>query len=277
MHPDGVDPGRPLRTLDAPGFHLREALFDPGREVPPHQHAWANLCLVIEGGYRDDWGRTSVRCGPASLVFHPPDDVYGHRISGAGSRCLTMAMSPDALWDAADVMPSLARLRVSRRAAPNRLAYQLRRELELSDDLSAASAENAVLALLSDLADRPALEAHGKPPGWLERLKELIHDEFAGRHSLETFARTVGVHRVHLARAFRRHYGCTVGEYIRQLRVEFTCHRLAASGDSLSEIAFDAGFADQSHFTNTFRRLVGVTPGAFQTLLRCKTRSPCSR
>src|SRR5438034_8794997 len=68
-----------------------------------------------------------------------------------------------------------------------------------------------------------------------------------------------------LARAFRWHYGCTVGEYIRQRRVEFACHRLTGPDDRLSVIAFDAGFADQSHLTNTFRRLVGMTPGAFRT------------
>src|SRR3989454_9043042 len=45
------------------------------------------------------------------------------------------------------------------------------------------------------------------------------------------------VHRVHLARAFRWHYGCTVGEYIRQRRVEFVCHRLTGPDDRLSVIA----------------------------------------
>lgn len=56
-----------------------------------------------------------------------------------------------------------------------------------------------------------------------------------------------------------------MGHYIRQRRVEFACHRLMASGDPLAEIAFEAGFADQSHLTNTFRRLVGMPPGAFRT------------
>nr|WP_202329241.1 AraC family transcriptional regulator [Mesorhizobium sp. L-8-3] len=63
----------------------------------------------------------------------------------------------------------------------------------------------------------------------------------------------------------RRRFGCTIGHYVRQRRVEFGCHRLAASLDPLSEIALDAGFADQSHFTNTFRRLVGMSPGVFRS------------
>src|SRR3546814_16535137 len=71
---------------------------------------------------------------------------------------------------------------------------------------------------------------------------------------------TAGVHPVHLAREFHRRFGCTVGHYIRQRRIEFACHRLTASRDPLSEIAVEAGFADQDHLTNTFRRLVGMPP-----------------
>ncbi len=48
-----------------------------------------------------------------------------------------------------------------------------------------------------------------------------------------------------------------------------------ASGERLSDIAFDAGFADQSHFTNTFRRLVGMTPAAFRR--RFSTRRALAR
>src|SRR3546814_13632628 len=88
--------------------------------------------------------------------------------------------------------------------------------------------------------------------------------EFCRPHSLESLAETAGVHPVHLAREFHRRFGCTVGHYIRQRRIEFACHRLTASRDPLSEIAVEAGFADQSHLTNTFRRLVGMPPGRFR-------------
>src|SRR6266852_8489469 len=87
--------------------------------------------------------------------------------------------------------------------------------------------------LLADLGDRPALEAGGAPPRWLERVRERIHDEFARALTLAALAETGGVHRVHLARAFRWHYRCTVGEYIRQRRGEFVCHRLTGPDDRL--------------------------------------------
>lgn len=263
--PNGLDGTRLLRTLDVPGFRLREAVYHAELDIPMEPHPWAMLSLAVDGGYQLDWGRARLRCGPASLVFHPPGEVYGARISDVGSRCLTVGIDPAVFASAAEALPQVARLHAARRAPPRWLAFELRRELEAGDDLSATSVEASVLALLAELAELPALEARSAPPPWLERGKEQLHDEFARSHSLEALARTAGVHRVHLARVFRQHYGCTVGEYIRQRRVELASQRLLATRDRLSEIAFDAGFADQSHLTNTFRRLVGVTPGAFRS------------
>lgn len=256
---------RVVRTLDVPGFRLREAVYHAELDIPMQAHAWATVSLAVDGGYQLDWGSARLRCGPASLVFHPPGEVYGARVSDVGSRCLTVGIDPGVFESAAEALPQVARLHAARRAPPRWLAFELRRELEAGDHLSAASVEASVLALLAELAEQPALEVRGEPPPWLERVKEQLHDEFARSHSLEALARTAGVHRVHLARAFRRHYGCTVGEYIRQRRVELASQRLIVSRDRLSDIAFDAGFADQSHFTNTFRRLVGMTPAAFRS------------
>lgn len=264
-HTRGFDLGRALSTLEVPGFRLRDALYNPGQEIKAHLHPLATLCLTVAGGYLEDWGSTRVRCGPASLVFHPPGEVYGDRISEAGGRCFKVGIDPGVFLAAAEAFPLLARLRVSRCSPPHWLVFQLRQELELGDDLSATSVEASVFALLTELGERSALEAHGAPPPWLERVKEQIHEEFARGHSLAALARTAGVHRVHLAREFRRHFGCTVGHYIRQRRIEFVCHRLTAFRGPLPEIALDAGFADQSHLTNTFRRLVGMTPAVFRT------------
>ncbi|MGH7541047.1 MAG: helix-turn-helix transcriptional regulator [Gemmatimonadota bacterium] len=262
--PNERDYVRSLRRLDVPGFRLYEGFYDPAREVPAQPHEWATLTLAVEGGYQVDWFGTRLDCGPASLVFHPPGEVYGARISDAGSRCLTVRIDPVVLRSAAELVPDLAGLHAARRAPPRWLAFELRRELELSDDLSGASVESAVVALLVELGERPGLEARSAPPPWLERVREQIHDEFRRRHTLETLARTASVHRVHLAREFRRRFGCTVGQYIRQRRVEFACHRLTGTQTPLSRIAFEAGFADQSHFTKTFRQLVGLTPAVFR-------------
>ena len=218
----------------------------------------------MEGSYQVWWGRSRLSCGPASLIFQAPGELYGARISDGGSRCLTVDLDPAVLASADDDLAGLERLRVPRRMPPHWLAFQLHLELELGDDLSSDSAASIVLALIAELDERPGLEPRNIVPPWLTRVQEQLHDEFRQHHTLKSLAQAAGVHHVHLAREFRRRFGCTVGHYIRQRRVESACHRLMTSGDSLAEVAFDAGFADQSHFTNTFRRLVGMTPGQFR-------------
>ena len=72
--------------------------------------------------------------------------------------------------------------------------------------------------------------------------------------------------------AFRRYYSCSPGEYLRRKRLHVARGKLADATVSLAQIASDAGFADQSHFTRAFKRFTGVTPGRYRTLLAFKTR-----
>jgi AraC-like DNA-binding protein len=67
---------------------------------------------------------------------------------------------------------------------------------------------------------------------------------------------------------FRQIHGCTVGEYVRKLRINAACHDLNDSEIPLAEVALTSGFADQSHFSRVFKRQVGMTPGAFRKLAR---------
>jgi AraC-like DNA-binding protein len=248
--------------LDAPGFRLREVVSNAATVVPARPHTPATLCLAVEGGYETDWGRATLRCGPASLLFRPAGQVYGARTDG--SRCLMIEIDPAVLLSAADGFPDLEHLSAARRAAPHWLAFELHRELDLGDELSSTSVENIVVALLAELGERPGLQARSVAPAWLERVREQIDDEFGLHHTLASLARAAGIHHVHLAREFRRRFGCTIEQHIRQRRVELACHRLTASGDPLSHVALDVGFADQSHFTKAFRYLVGMTPGDFR-------------
>ena len=56
-----------------------------------------------------------------------------------------------------------------------------------------------------------------------------------------------------------------MGEFVNELRVQFAVERLSEDRESLEEIANTAGFADQSHFSRVFKKLVGLTPGAYRS------------
>jgi AraC family transcriptional regulator len=95
-----------------------------------------------------------------------------------------------------------------------------------------------------------------------------LHANFAESIALETLAEIADVHPVHLARVFRQKYNCTIGEYVRRLRVEFARQRISNSNDSFAEIALTAGFTDHSHFARIFKNHLGVTPKEYRRISR---------
>ncbi len=70
------------------------------------------------------------------------------------------------------------------------------------------------------------------------------------------------------ARAFRETVGMPPYRWLRGFRVERAKELLLASKLALAQIAYDCGFADQSHFTRVFTQVVGTTPGAWRRARR---------
>lgn len=79
-------------------------------------------------------------------------------------------------------------------------------------------------------------------------------------------------------RAFERHfqaaYHLSPHQYVRNLRVRMSCNALVFTPKLLAEIATEFGFADQSHFTKAFRRLMGETPRAYRRRYAADSRGP---
>jgi AraC-like DNA-binding protein len=135
--------------------------------------------------------------------------------------------------------------------------------------------DGVALALVAHVAQtygtlRPA--ARDAPAGlaaWQERrAKEFMLDDLAADLSMAEVASRCGLSPGHFARAFRASTGLPPHRWRLQRRVAKARDLLRSSTDPLVEIALKCGFADQSHFTKTFTRLVGLAPGAWRRRFR---------
>lgn len=103
----------------------------------------------------------------------------------------------------------------------------------------------------------------GLGPGALRRVRAFVEENVGLPISLDAMAAVAGVSRFHFARQFRVSTGESPIGYVLRSRIERGKARLRERRESVSRIATDLGFADQSHFTRTFRRLVGTSPKRF--------------
>ena len=83
-----------------------------------------------------------------------------------------------------------------------------------------------------------------------------------GAAGIETLAAEVGWSRRHLVTRFREAVGLPPKALSRLIRVEHAARRVR-DGESLADVAYEGGYADQSHFNRDFRELVGCTPTQF--------------
>lgn len=260
--------GKTLCTTGAFGFQVREAAYLSGLRTPWHRHGYPYFAYTLRGTSRQTYRTGNLQCCPGTLVFHTPEEVHRDAFVAPDVRVLQIEIVSPRVENLQPLLELLPPSKDLTHPLANCTASRLCRELRQMDELSPLAIEGLVLELIAGLV-RYAIRRPGRQvSAWLSRAEELIRRRFSEHLTLSAIAKEIGVHPVHLAREFRRHYGCTVGEKLRSLRIEYACREIARSSRPLSEIAFAAGFADQSHFSKTFRHQTGMSPSQFSSEFR---------
>ncbi len=95
---------------------------------------------------------------------------------------------------------------------------------------------------------------------WLDQIHDVVCANYRDNLSVGALADSVGKHPVYLARVFKERYGTDIKSYQSNLRLGYAISERINKNMSLTEIAYDAGFSDQSHFNRTFKRVFGSSP-----------------
>lgn len=252
------------RMMSVPGFLLSRGMHPQGTALPKHAHDDPTLCYVLRGRFTEYVGGQAVDCLSDSLKVTPAGQTHWNRFSADETHGLRIDVDRGRFADSRTIYKLLdERVHVSGAHAGS-IVNRLLAELDARDDTAAIAVEGLLLELLAVLA-RDALPAVPSAiPPWLREADDMIRELYATTIALGQVARTVGVAPATLARSYRSAFRTTVGERIRELRIERAVRELIESGEPLSSIALRAGFYDQSHFTNLFRRRFGVTPAQYR-------------
>jgi AraC family transcriptional regulator len=260
--------GERLKSHKVAHFELSERAYPPRFKTPKHSHKQALFCFVIQGDYTETYERRTRECQSSTLLFHPPNELHAESFHDAGGRSFIIEIEPGWLERLREHLALMDQPAEFHGGLPELLARRLYKEFAQMDQASGLIIEGLMLEMIGETSRcGPHVTAY-QPPRWLHQARELLRARFAEHLTLAEVAKTVGVHPVHLAQMFHKSYRCTVGDYVRQLRIEYACHALAASETPIVDIALTAGFCDQSHFTRTFKRALGVAPSQYRASLR---------
>lgn len=243
-----------------------ESVYPPRASIKRHLHPHSYFSILLHGSYRETFCGGVRECAPATAVLHPPGEEHADDFLNSGGRIFRFEIVDDEfdlalarrIWDAKEVRNGRVRC----------LAARLYRESRTRDRCSALAAEALALEIINEASREGCTCNECGTPRWLAQATELLRETLPESLTIRRIATVVGVHPVHLARVFRRYYGCSIGEYVRNWRVDIASRQLAKSTRPIAEIAASTGFADQSHLCRTFKTLGGLAPKEFRAVFR---------
>jgi AraC-like DNA-binding protein len=174
--------------------------------------------------------------------------MVGHEVD------LTNALKPRAMFADPGIM---------------RLAQLFAEECDNDQPHSRLYGDNLSMALLLALsrlrAPEPRSIKHGQLAPWqLRRVTDYLAAHLAEDIPLQILSDLVKLSRSYFSRAFKVSTGLAPHQWLLQARISKAKQLLLETDRPLAQIAIDVGFADQAHFTRTFRRDAGESPGAWQ-------------
>jgi AraC-like DNA-binding protein/quercetin dioxygenase-like cupin family protein len=240
-------------TVTVGNADVSHIAFAPDRVLTRHTHPRGCVAVVVEGAVEKSFARRTTTARAGAVVTMPPEEPHADVFGRTGARIVVVETNAD---------PSLDNVSWSRDWDATVIALRIARELAAPDDFTPLALEGLVLELTAARHRHP--RGGAKAPRWLRSVCELLDERLPEQPSLDEIADEVGLHPAHVARAFRAHFGQSVGSYTRRRRLEWAAGELIVSDTPLRSLALAAGFADQSHFTRAFKCFAGVSPGRYR-------------
>jgi AraC family transcriptional regulator len=266
-------------------FRCHAPLEPLGSEEPNPTHS---IVFIRRGAFGRSHEDEALIADPNHVLFFNATQPYrySHPIPG-GDDCTILAVeTPQALdlvvrhgaQDASPEAPFRRSHALSSRHAV-RLHWELLALLEqpvpklaLQDTLAELADEAVCCAYRSTEAAKGrgtrSAQARRRRRELSEAAKVGLNKRLETPPTLAELAHNLGCSPFHLSRTFHATLGLSLREYLKRLRARVAAERLAAGVLDLSELALDLGYADHSHFTNSFRHEWGISPSRFRSTRR---------
>lgn len=236
------------------GATVRRVIDRSHARIPEHAHDWPVLSIFILGRYLNETelGKTLI-AGPSVILY---DAGAAHRNAVGGLGFEQIEIEFDADWLGRKLMP----VRPVSRWVGGAGGAQAR---ALAHVCTSGADEESIRIALQRFVHGADLTGMRETPPWIEVIhRELRHDPSIGIGDL---ARHLGRHPSWMGTAYRQITGEGLMETAARYRVELAAHLLRETNQACANIAYEAGFCDQSHMNRTFRRLLGRAPSDVRT------------
>jgi AraC-like DNA-binding protein len=248
----------PGRQIVNAGSFLVEVFFTPpNTRAPFHIHEEVTVVVPLSGLFVENTLKTSMRGEPGVAIVETPDSPHENIYSPLGGTNLRLRIGSE--------LESFVQFEARGHPGHAR-TYEIAREMaEHMSDPDPLLLECAGLEILGFVNNGPAWVPHRRPT-YLRDVVADLRANLSPERGITAIARDASVSPIRLVRSFRRTYGISLARFMRVLQLQRALDLLRDPALSISAIATEAGFSDQSHMTRAFTRTYGLTPALLRRL-----------
>jgi AraC family transcriptional regulator len=255
--------GNVVDTLQADGVIVRANTFRNGN-IPAtiHYHENSHVSFVLQGGVLDKRKSWEIERLSGELMFFHAGEPHQTIIESFPTKNINLAIEHEFLQDNLTTETAI-KSAVDRNPNAKFIMLKIYKELVAEDVFSDSSIK---MLLLNLIHTNPKTDSKNTRPGWINIVAELTRDKWNESLTLKDLSEAAGIHPITISKYFPKYFSCTFGEYMRRLKIERSLYFLKVSSFSLTEIAAECGFSDQSHFIRTFKQLTGFLPNKYKKI-----------
>jgi AraC family transcriptional regulator len=227
-----------------------------------HSHEDNHFSLIVQGGNREQRRNHEIEAVPGKILFYHSGELHRNMNTEHPSKNINVGFEQDFFHKYGINFSDFEFSSLGQLEAQFTLT-KIYHECVTND----AAAELCIHGLMLDLLTKKAgCNVHPTDSKWT-LLKTILNDKWNETLSLNQLADMVNVHPVTISKAFPKLFGCTLGEYIRRIRIERAISLIWKNpSDSLTSVAHHCGFYDQSHFIKVFKQTTGWLPKEFKNI-----------
>lgn len=227
-----------------------------------HYHENSHLSFIMQGGVLDKRKTWEIERVPGELMFFHAGEPHQTFIELFPTKNFNLAIEHEFL-QANLATEAAIKSAVERNPNAKFIMLKIYKELVSEDAFSDSSIK---MLLLNLIHTNPESDSKKPSSGWIKTVAELTRDKWNESLTLKDLSEAAGVHPITISKHFPKYFSCTFGEYMRRLKIEKSLYFLKDPSFSLTEIAAECGFSDQSHFIRTFKQLTGFLPNNYKKL-----------
>lgn len=257
--------GQTNETIRLKGLTLTDTEYTH-EKVDWHYHENAYFTFILEGRVIEGNKKETYHCSAGSLLFHnwqeshynikPKGFTRGFHIELDLNWLNQYQIAQGAIQGSINIQDPHIKIEM----------YNIVKETKLDHRSNNLVIDSLLVALLSRLTTNHDSLSR-RIPSWILKLREILHETHCESWTLQSLSASLNIHPVHLSRDFSKYFGCNLGEYIRTIKVQRSLSLLSDKRLSLTDVALESGFSDQSHFIRSFKASNNISPLHYRKLL----------